>query len=232
MPITDADLNLTLTRAELNSLVPCARSDDRVAGLLGGSGEWADRRVGAAEARDAGVDFGDILWAAVAVARVRPTVERRMRMWAADCAARVLLIYERDGDSTAPREAIVAARRYARGEIDDAALAVAWDAAKTAARDYAKPPAARYAAWSAATAAWVAPRGAPRTAASVAAGDAAGDASAAAGDAAGDAWSAACAAERAWQFDRLVLWLSPEEPEDWPLPERLPSGSDAIMNEV
>ena len=215
MPVTDADL--TLTRAELNSLIPCAKSSARVAGLLGGVKSWADRRVGAAEARDAGVDFGDIVWAAVAVARVRPAVARRMRLWMADCAAHVLRIYERSGGSTAPREAIVAARRYARGEIDAAAGNAAWDAARGSTRDYAKPTAARCAAWSAATAAWVPARRAAMGTVWSAAIAPAGEA---AGSAAEDAGPAAWDDERAWQFDRLVLWLSPEEPEYWPLPER------------
>lgn len=39
--------------------------------------------------------------------------------------------------------------------------------------------------------------------------------------AAWDAVWAAGAAEAAWQFDRLVAWLSAEEPEDWPLPARV-----------
>ena len=50
--------------------------------------------------------------------------------------------------------------------------------------------------------------------------DAAGDAAwAAAGAAAGDAARAAAwDAEQAWQFDRLILWLGDNEPQDWPLP--------------
>src|SRR3546814_9974895 len=55
-------------------------------------------------------------------------VERRLRLWLADCAARVLHIYEKTEASAAPREAIIAARRFARGEIDAAALATAWAA--------------------------------------------------------------------------------------------------------
>jgi hypothetical protein len=31
---------------------------------------------------------------------------------------------------------------------------------------------------------------------------------------------AAWADEEQWQFDRLVSWLSDDEPTDWPLPER------------
>jgi hypothetical protein len=114
----------------------------------------------AADAKAAGVSFEDVVRAASAMAIDNKDVERRLRLWMADCAAHVLHIYEKTGDSDAPRSAIIAARQFARGEID----AAAW--------------AARDAAW----AAW--------------------------------------AAEEAWQYDRLIQWLSDEEPADWPLPER------------
>ena len=55
------------------------------------------------------------------------------RLFAADCAERVLPIFEKKHpDDTRPREAIEAARQFARGEIDAAARASAraavWDA--------------------------------------------------------------------------------------------------------
>ena len=130
----------------------------------------------AARARAGGASLGDIVRVAVEAARADADVARRLRLWAADCAAHVLHIYERTGDSEAPRAAIIAARRYARGGIGADELAAARAAAELAVR----------------------------ATASVAAWDAAADSD----------------AEDAWQFDRLILWLSDDEPEDWPLPPR------------
>ena len=60
--------------------------------------------------------------------------ERTQRLWAADCAERVLPIYEEahPGDDR-PRLAIAAARDFAEGRITDAADTAAWDAARDAA---------------------------------------------------------------------------------------------------
>ena len=178
------------------------------------------RRFTTAQARDAGVPFCDILWVLSAMARTDKDVERRLRLWLTDCAARVLHIYEKTEASDAPRNAIIAARQYARGEIDRDARAAPRDAARAAARD-----AGAAAGAAARDAAWVAARAAAR--------DAARDAGAAAGTAAWDAawvaaWDAAWvaarvaarAAEEAWQFDRLIAWFSDDEPQVWPLPVR------------
>lgn len=149
-----------LTYDEVRNLDPCSSSFTRVSKLLGGETAWNGNKIDAAKAREAGCTFDDIVWAASALARENPDVERRLRLWMADCAARVLHIYEKTESSPAPRNAIVAARQFARGEIDAAAWAAAWAAARAA------------------------------------------------------AW----AAEEAWQFDRLIAWLSDDEPQDWPLP--------------
>ncbi len=93
------------------------------------------RRYTAAQAREAGVSFDHIVWAASAFARRDDDVERRLRLWLADCAAHVLHIYEKTETGDAPRKAIVAARQYARGEIDSAAEGAAWAAARAAAWD-------------------------------------------------------------------------------------------------
>lgn len=109
--------------------------------------------------------------------------ERTARLFACDCAERVLPIYERDyPNESRPRMAIEMARRFAKGNATRKDLAAARDAAWDAARD-----SARAAAW---VAAWVA------------ALDAALEATewAAASDA---AW----ATERAWQFHRLCEYL-------------------------
>jgi hypothetical protein len=74
-----------------------------------------------------------------------------LRLFAADCAERVLPIFERERpNDDRPRKAIEAARQFANGEISAAARAAAWvaawAAARAAARDAARV-AARVAAW-------------------------------------------------------------------------------------
>ena len=91
--------------------------------------------------------------------RVSGWNETTARLFAADCARHVLLIFEKGHPNDGrPRRAIEAARAYARGEIDDAARA------------------ARAAAWAAGAAAWAA--------------------------------GAARAAERKWQEQRLLDYLT------------------------
>jgi len=149
--------------------------------------------------------------------------ERVARLFACDCAERVLSVFEVEypGDDR-PRRAIATARRYAVGEVIFKELA----AAKTAASD-----AASDAAWDAASdAAWVAARAAARAAAGATAWNAAWDAardatwaaaraaraatrdaSAAAWDATWDAaWAAARDAEQEWQTVRLIWYLDGE----------------------
>jgi hypothetical protein len=108
--------------------------------------------------------------------------EATARLFAADCAERVLPLFEdKYPQDDRPRKAIEAARAYARGEIRDAARDAAWAAAWDA---------AGVAAWAAARAA---ARNAARAAARAAAGDAARDAArvAAWADAGADARDAA-----------------------------------------
>ena len=207
-----------LTYNALKKINPCKDRVKEVTALLGGARKWGTNPVTAEQARAAGVTLEDVFWAASALAREDKDVNRRMLLWIADCAAHVLHIYEKSGASTAPRDAIAAGRKFARGEIGDddrasasaAASDAAWaarvvsDAATDSAR-YAASYAASYAArtaWNAASdAAWAVRAVArPARAASY------------------TAW-AAWAAEQQWQFDRLVLWLSDEESEDWPMPE-------------
>jgi hypothetical protein len=117
--------------------------------------------------------------------------ERIARLFAADCAERVLPIFERERpNDDGPRKAIEAARAFARGEIDRQQLAAAWAAAWAAAGD----------------AAWAAAWAAARAAAWAAAGDAARAAAWAAAWAA--ARPAARAAERQWQAERLSQYLT------------------------
>jgi hypothetical protein len=111
----------TLTYAELKALNPCSEALARFSAWSG--------TMDAAAARKAGATFDDIVWVAVAIARTSPDVERRLRLWMADCATHVLHLYERYCPSdNRPRTAIIAARQFARGEISTAAQAAARDA--------------------------------------------------------------------------------------------------------
>jgi hypothetical protein len=116
-----------------------------------------------------------------------------LRLFAADCAEHVLSVYERQypGDLR-PRQAIEAARAYARGEISGDARAAA-EAADAAAAGATAAAAARSAAWAAAEAAEAAD-----------AAEAGATAAAAARSAAWAAGAAAAGAERTWQIERLA----------------------------
>jgi hypothetical protein len=133
------------------------------------------------------------------VARIPAWNERSARHFAADCAERVLSIFEekRPNDNR-PRLAIQAARDYADGKI----AAAAWDAARAAAWDAAGDAAGAAARAAAGDAAWDAARAAAGAAAGAAAWAAAWDAARAAAGAA--AWDA----ERKWQTERLLAILS------------------------
>lgn len=66
-------------------------------------------------------------------ARKSEQIERRLRLWLADCAARVLHLFESHSpDDLRPRRAIQAARDYADGAINNAARDDAATAAKAA----------------------------------------------------------------------------------------------------
>ncbi|MVB00091.1 hypothetical protein GN330_22860 [Nitratireductor sp. CAU 1489] len=183
---------------EVKALDPCKDDFHRVVKLLGGKDGWNGHKIDAAAAREAGCTFDDIVWVASALACEDTNVERRLRLWKADCAGHVLHLYERTGKSEAPRNAIIAARQFARGEIGEDELTSACAAAGATAWEAACGVACG-AAWAAAWTAW-------------------GSAQNAAGYAQNAAGSA-CDAEQNWQFDRLIAWLSDDEPEDWPLPE-------------
>jgi hypothetical protein len=125
--------------------------------------------------------------------------EQTARLFACDCAAHVLYIYEKHcKDDRRIREGINLARRFAKGKATQKELT-----------------AARTAAWEAAGAAWAA-AGAARAAAGAAwaAGEAAGAAWAAAWAAraaAGAAWAAGAAARDAeieWQTRKLFEYLN------------------------
>ena len=200
--------DLTFTYDRVAALRPSADMLLAAAEKLGGVAVWKERAVSFREMADAGIQFDDLVWLAMEASREDPGIERRVRLWGADCAAHVLPIFEREmpGDAR-PRQAIEAARGFARGTVSDAALAAARDATMDATMD-----ATRAAAWAAALAAARAAASDARAAARDAARAAAWVATRAAASDAGDA-------EKAWQLDRLCCWLSEQEPEDWPLPE-------------
>ena len=188
--------DLTFTYDRVAALRPSADMLLAATEKLGGVAVWKARGFSFREMADAGIQFDDLVWLAMEASREDPGIERRVRLWGADCAAHVLPIFEREmpGDAR-PRQAIEAARGFARGTVRDAALAAARDATMDATMDATRAAAsdARAAARDAArAAAWVATRAA-----------------------ASDAEDA----EKAWQLDRLCCWLSEQEPEDWPLPE-------------
>lgn len=119
-----------------------------------------------------GVD--DAVWA-LRAATDQPSADRIARLFACDCAERVLPLFEATRpDDKRPRTAVKTARRFANGEATqrglDAARAAAWDAARDAARD-----ATRAVAWaSALTAAGAAARDVALAAARALAWDAVG----------------------------------------------------------
>jgi hypothetical protein len=160
-----------------------ARARDLPAWVKPGAVVWEAETRG--EIREA--DQKVIALDARLVRRVGVLDEVMLRLWACDCAERVLPLSggECPGDLR-PRQAIEVARRYARGEATleelDAARAAAWDAA-----------------WDAAWAATGAARAAAR--------DAARAARAAAWEA---ARAAAWDAERQWQGERLLAYLRGE----------------------
>jgi hypothetical protein len=82
--------------------------------------------------------------------------QKGLALWAADCAERVLSMFEEDRpDDRRPRKAIEAARSWARGDIPVSAARGASSAANTAARGASEGPprdAARAAGHAAATA--------------------------------------------------------------------------------
>ncbi|WP_334151124.1 putative immunity protein [Microbacterium sp.] len=123
---------------------------------------------------------------------------RIVAAWAADCAERVLGVFEQESPADArPRDAIARARAFARGELDAAGEISRRFVAGRAASDVSTP-AAVAAARAAAQAAGVAHMGAHALGAAAYAARAAG--LAAPEDAAG-----AVGAEIGWQLDRLSV---------------------------
>ena len=120
-----------VTIDDILALGPCGTYDrDRLKKLFG-----RKRKASLADVCKAKVSSGDRLWLAI----YGPWIDdRQRRLFAADCAERVLPIFEREnpGDQRL-REAIAVARRFATGgatlEELAAAGAAAWDSTWAAA---------------------------------------------------------------------------------------------------
>jgi hypothetical protein len=157
----------SLTYRQLQALSPCEDAIARVATLMGGADEWGETPITAKQARERGATFEDILWVAAKLSSTDTDVDRRLRLWMSDCAARVL----------------AARRAHKRGAINAAvwaAAAAAWAAAWAAA--------AAAAAAAAGATAWAAAAVAAGAAAGAAAGSSAWAAAGAAAGAAEEAW--------------------------------------------
>jgi len=141
------------------------------------------------------------------VRRIEAWNERSARHFACDCAERVLPLFERERpDDERPRRAIAVARRFADGEATRGELAAArcavWSTAECVAWKNAERAAWSTAGDAAARAAW----DAAGYAAECAAWDTTEGYAAAAAE-----WSAAYAAEREWQAQRLFALLGLED---------------------
>src|SRR3990167_5257178 len=103
---------------------------------------------------ESATDSGKIAFSEARLLRKMNWDARTERLFAADCAEHVLPLYEkRYPDDAGPREAIAAARRFARGEITEAEMRVKRNAAADAAADAAYAAASDAAADAAARAA-------------------------------------------------------------------------------
>ena len=162
------------------------------------------------------VDFDVLLNAASEEASNDKDTQRRLRLWAADCAAHVLRLYQNEiPDDDRVRACIEAARQAARGEIRD--VREIRKAAKDAA-DEAPERAAKAAAKAAASAAWGLELEASSLAVEAAVKAAIGVATVPKGRGRisylKEVSSAAKSAEEKWQHERLILWLDDPEPAE------------------
>jgi hypothetical protein len=207
-------LHTTFARAkEANA---CTESYHKFAKFKGGIRKWGkDTPFPLSEVLEV-CGLNDALWALRIV--IEPA-DREMRLFACDCAERVLPIFEQQypEDNRRPRQAIETARRFALGKATQEELAAAWAAAVEVAEAAATWDVA-WAAEAAATTTWAAARAAAATtwAAAEAAAAAAWAAAAAAWAAAtwDVAWAAeaaeaaaARAAEEEWQKKRFIELL-------------------------
>ena len=119
----------------------CIESYRKMAKALGGVRKYGlDTLIGLNKILEVcGLD--DALWS---LRIITEQADKEIRLFACDCAERVLPIFEKEyPDDKRPRTAIEVLRKYAVGEATQGELAAAWDAARDA----------RDAAWAAARAA-------------------------------------------------------------------------------
>ena len=98
--------------------------------------EWAAPEMWLVEVGVECIEHGDktVTRRVRLIERVETWNDRNLRLFAADCAERVLPIYERHyPDDGRPRNAIAIARRYAVGDATDDELTAAWNVARNAA---------------------------------------------------------------------------------------------------
>ena len=186
---------ITTTLAKIRKHSPCQDGWKKLYKSLGGIKKYGENTPVKFSHIVESNDLDDALWC---LRTICPKHDKEIRLFAADCAERVLHLYEAEYNDDRPRKAIQAARDFAEGRITDKERAAAWAAARDAARD---------AAWGAAwAAAWAATRVAARAATRAAARAATRAAAwAAARDAARDAaWDAAWAAEQKIQTEMLI----------------------------
>lgn len=142
---------MTTTLNKIKSHGPCAEGWATLLAYLGKT-EADDEPLGITTILDSN-GLNHAIWALRAV----EGHDREIRLYAADCAERVLPIFEAQypGDGR-PRKAIQATRDYAEGRIDAGELEAARAAAEAAAWAAwrAAAWAAQAAAWAARTAAW------------------------------------------------------------------------------
>jgi hypothetical protein len=174
--------------------------------------EWLNEETYEAEGRGESIRDTDktVFQEARLLRKLETWNDKTARLFAADCAERVLQLFEKEfPDDDRPRKAIEAVRKYANGEIskDDLIAARAARAARAAAFA-AEAAAATWATWAARAArAARAAAFAAGAAAATWATWAAAAAGAAAAAAAAEAAAAAGAAERKWQTKRLKEYL-------------------------
>jgi hypothetical protein len=154
---------------------------------------------------DAGASFSQIIWLLSTLTPTDGELKRRLRLWSADCIARVLHLFEAAHPYDARvRITILAARNFARAKIDNMKRA---RIGALAAHDLTR----RDAAGLVAAAATFLAREQDSWADNVAAGHARSAAII-------SGQNSAAETELEWQFDRLESRMSAEEPDDWPLP--------------
>ena len=183
----------TITYEEFLEFGPCYLDDPEKKALMDSIAQRQDRWTALDILELEEIPDEDKLWAVLREDLIEP---EKLHEFACVCAERALSRVEHPD----PRgvEAIKAKREWMKGEISDAELAAAWDAASDATMDAAwdaARDAARDAAWDAAwAAAWAAAMDAASAAAMPAARAAAMDA----------AWAAAWAAARAAAMDAAM----------------------------